>query len=1057
MTRSDAKQLSTTRLDVDLLGGATVKLDGQLLPDFDSPRLQRLLVHLCSEGGVSRTRLAFDLWPDSTETQARGNLRKLLYDLRRVLPDAESFVEFGPHALRWRLGPTVSVDVVDFNAAWERGDLKAAAAVYGGDLLPACYDDWVLAERDQLRTRALDVLLKLAADALEAGDFDQATRCARRALAVDELNEPAYRLLIRAVAGQGDRAQGIRAYHRCVGLLRRHLGVEPDPETEAVYQSLLSGGYRPAAGGAPPVSAPSVAPLVGRSAELAQVMRAWEAAALGSAQMVLIEGEAGIGKTRLAEEVERLVGARGFAVVRSRSYGSFGRASWGSVIDWIRSEPLFSRIDRMEPAVRSEVARLVPELDAQARPRARSIGDAARKHLLDALTSAVFGNGPILLAIDDLQWCDKGTIELIGFAMRAAPQARVLVLGTVRAEELDDDHPVSALRLDLDGDGKLTAIVLDRLDADATAELAAQITGAELSSGSARQLWEETEGTPLFVVEAARTGLEADGLWRSMTPTVKAVISARLGKLSVDARRLAEVASVVGRSFSVEVLAGAAALDDDRLVDAIDELWRRHIVREHAGVYDFSHDRIREVAYGLVAPARRSRLHASVAKVLEAGGGLDKGMAGVVAGHYEQAGLISEAVEALVASGRRSVEVFALDDAMAAFRRGLALLEQLPAGHRRDEAELALRTSLAVPLLARQGYGSDAVRDVYLRAVVLCERLGHPVDPEILRGLGLAALMTCRFDRSMFYARALLAQDGAEPTAGAEGHYLVGVSAFWTGDLRASEEHLQQAIVAFQPDYGADHLVRYGQDPKAVCMIRLAVTRLWAGRPGLSDRTERAALDYSRNLGHPTTEGYVRMYACLLAVERHQPEELQRHLSAGEDCWSEQGLGYFQAIGKLLRSWHGALTDPSAATRSLADLAEWGPQGQTLHFSYGLTLLARAQLLAEDLDGGRATVERALRWTARHEQRYMEAELRRIDGELLAAEGSTDQAIESFGDALKVAGAQGSSWFALGAAASLVRLRRNPKSLGLLRQVLESIEGGADLPAVQGARRMAAR
>ncbi|HYO00271.1 MAG TPA: AAA family ATPase, partial [Actinomycetota bacterium] len=736
----------------------------------------------------------------------------------------------------------------------------------------------------RLTSQALTSLLELASQSLATLSFDAAAEYAGRAVSIDYLCEPAYRLLMQAHAGRGDRGEGLRAYHRCAEVLRQQIGVEPQSATREVYESLLTNGPAVTDAPVPQSIALPATPLVGRSAELAVAMDAWRSATSDRARLLLVEGEPGIGKTRLGEEVAQLVSGEGHAVARSRAYQAAGGPSWGPVIDWIRSEPVRPTLDRLAPEWLAEIARLLPELraDPAAQPRAEPVSEIARRRLFDALIRALFGgNRPILLVIDDLQWCDRESLEMIGFALRAAPASPCLVLGTVRSEEIDDDHPLSTLRLNLARDGVLTEIPLGRLDSKATLELATIVGGAELDEETAGALWRETEGMPLFVVEAIRTGSKPAGGRTEITPTVKAVITARLAQLSVPARRLAEVAATVGRSFTVEVLAAAEPMEEDDLVEAIDELWRRQIVREQWGAYDFSHDRIREVAYGLIAPARRRRLHASVARALDG----DPAVASVVAAHYEEAGLVDDAVRALLVAGRRSVEVFALEDAVVALRRGLALLEQLPVGRRREEMELALRTALGVPLVAREGYGSDSVQDVYQRAMVLCQRLGRQVDPEVLRGLGLASLMSCRFDRAATLAEALLKQAGDDPTAETEGHYLMGVNEFWRGDFQRSVRHLQRAIDSYRPEIGPEHLTRYGQDPKAVCMVRLAITRLWMGDRQEARRLANEALEFASTLNHPTSEGYVRMYTGILAAELEDVEDLDRQVTEGEAIW----------------------------------------------------------------------------------------------------------------------------------------------------------------------------
>jgi DNA-binding SARP family transcriptional activator len=1059
---TDGRGGARARLEVRLLGEATVKLDGNRLAGFDSPRLQRLLAQLSlDEGGRDRARLAFELWTDSTESQARANLRKLLHDLRRALPDAERLVEMGHQSIRWRTGAPVSVDLVEVRAALARGDLAGAAQHYGGDLLPACYDDWVIAERERLRAQAVDVLLRLGKEASSSGGDDSAAAFARRALAIDSVCEPAYRLLMLAKARSGDRAEALRAYHRCVEVLDRELGVEPHDATRAAYESLHA--PTPSTAQAPGLSAvvPPSSPLVGRAAEYEAVLAVWEATAQGRAHLLLVTGEVGIGKTRLVEELARAVGAQGVPVARTRSYQAAGRPPWGPVVDWIRSGALRTNLDRLEPVWLTEVARLLPELRTTRPdlPPPAPVSEAARHHLFDALSRALTaGDRPLLLVIDDLQWCDAETVEMIGFLIRAVPAAPVLVAGTVRADEVDGSHPATGLRLGLARDGAVTEVALGRLDPTATADLAAGLIGRSLESSAADRLWRETEGHPLFVVEAARTGMPTGGR-TSLSPTVHAVISARLAQLSPAARDLVEVAATVGRSFTVEVLAAACGAKADDLADALDELWQRQIVRELGPGYDFTHDRIREVVDDLTPPARRRRLHAAVAGALAQTHRDDPGVvSALLARHYELAGMLREAVVAHAGAGQRSVEVFALEDAIGAFRHALVLLERLPADRWRDGRELELRVAMAVPLVAREGYGSDAVRDAYERALAICHRLGRDADPPVLRGLGLASLMACRFDRASQLGDALLVHDGVRnPTAGTEGHYLLGVSAFWRGNLTGAIGHLLAAVDAFRDENSDEHLALYGQDPKAVCTVRLALAELWSGHPGVSRALAADALKRALSLDHPTTTGYVRLYTAMLEAERDQPAALAEEVAAGEAIWSGQRLGYFMTVGRLLRNWLGVLTGEQSATGELADaVAGWRHRAQTLHFTYGLLLLTRARLRAGEAEAGRVSAAEAIRWSTALDQGYLEAELRRLDGELLVLAGERSAGLDAFGHSLDLARSQGSRWFELKTACSLACHDPGPRTQALLERALATLDQGWELPLLGEARSLLA-
>ena len=707
-------------LKVILLGDVRVELGGRRLPGFESTRLQRLLAYLSFSEGHSRARLAYELWPDSTESQALGNLRKLVYDLRLVLPEADAFLEVTQQTLRWRPAGPVAVDLVEFRQLLNTGDLAGAVSRYGGDLVPGSYDDRILAERERLRTEAAGAFLRLAAKSSESGDHASAAGFARRALGIDNLSEPAYRALMTACARLGDRVEAYRTYHRCVEVLRKELGVEPDVKTRAVYEGLGAGA---SAGG--PMPQPGTSRFVGRRDEFRRALDAWRLPGPTRAHLLLVTGEPGIGKSRLVEELAGMALGEGAAVAHARAYQAAGRPPWGPVIDWLRSPALKSPLDRLEEVWRLELARLVPELRRpdEADRELSADAEAGRRRLFDAL-GRVFagGNRPLLLVLDDLQWCDRETIELIGHLLAGSTQGRLLIAATLRSDEVDPPGPLHPLRTSSEREGLLTEIELGRLDSDSSAELASGLLGRQLTPADAKRLWSDTEGQPLFIVEAARTGLSATGP-SSFSRTVRAIISSRLSQLSDPARRLVEAAATVGRSFSPKILAEVVGSTEDELVDALDEAWRRQILREQNGGYDFSHDRIREVAYDLIAPARRRSLHRAAAAALEGEG---SGMDSAIAVHYEAAGMVSEAVAAHLRAGRRSVEVFALDDAIGTYRRALLLLERVVSGRVREEAELELRMALAVPLVAREGYGSDAVQDCYARATVLCERLGRP-------------------------------------------------------------------------------------------------------------------------------------------------------------------------------------------------------------------------------------------------------------------------------------------------------------------------------------------
>src|SRR4029434_7400330 len=265
------------RLEVRLLGAVEIILDGRRLRAFNSLRLQRFLALIALRSDPQhRSRLAFELWPDSDEPQARTNLRKLLHEFRHSLPDIGAFVEIDNETVWWiPTGPS-AVDVLRFREAMAAGDFELAARLYSGDLLPACYDDWVLGERAKLRTEAYGALVRLTEEAAARDDHKDTIRHAQRLIDLEPTDEAAVRLQMGAHLALGDRAAALRAYHRCAEALERDLAVPPGEAIGAMYRQVRGGTLnRDEAQGEAPVAE---SPFVGRDRELNQLNKAWNAA-----------------------------------------------------------------------------------------------------------------------------------------------------------------------------------------------------------------------------------------------------------------------------------------------------------------------------------------------------------------------------------------------------------------------------------------------------------------------------------------------------------------------------------------------------------------------------------------------------------------------------------------------------------------------------------------------------------------------------------------------------------------------------------------------------------
>lgn len=1044
------------RLEIRLLGAVEVILDGRRLGAFDSLRLQRFLALVALRRDLQhRSRLAFELWPDSDERQARTNLRKLLHEFRHSLPDIGEFVESDNEVVRWIPRGPSEVDVLRFRDAMAAGDLELAARLYKGDLLPACYDDWVLDERARLRAEAYGVLVRLTEEAAGRGDHAAMIRHAQSIIDLEPTDEEAVRIQMEAHLALGDRSAALRSYHRYAEVLGRDLALEPGEAIESMYRELRANTPHREELTGEETAPVAESPFVGRELELDRLIQAWKAAQDGRAHLVLVSGEPGIGKSRLALELGRRVRAEAQVVASARAYEAAGRLPWGPVVDLLRSDALRSHIDTLGSVWRAELARLLPELlEGYPPPAPSRSGDLAERHrLFDAVSRVLVGDHPRLLIVDDLQWCDTETIEMIGFVVRSRPTAPVLIVGTVRSEEVPEHHPLVGLTDALGHDNAVTIVRLDRLDESTTATLAARLRNAEeIDPDLAARLWAETEGNPLFVIEVLRAGVSPEGRQAALTPTMRAVLGARLGQLPDGARQLAEVAAVIGRPFSVDLLVSATGIDEPALVDHLDELWRRRIIRDQGPTYDFSHDKLRAVALETLSPARRRRLHRAVAKAIAAEFRHDLAAASPqMAAHYDQAGLVEPAIDAYRVAGARAVAVSALDEAVSMFRRALLLLPELPPSPRRDALELDIRIALGSPLVALEGYGSHGAHQLYERALSLSRQLHRAVDPPILRGLGLARLQGCRFDESSEMGQALVDHESHDPIARTEGQYLLGVSAFWRGDLASARQYLEGAIDTYDLSRRQEHLTLYAQDPRAVCLVRLAWVDLWAGDAGRADERTRSALELAVDLDHFMTLWYVLTYAAIIAAESEDLVRLAELLGDAELLRERLPERYLTIVGDALRGWLDVCAgSPRGIERIVESVARSRVEGESLHLTYTLLLLARALGMVGELQEGRAAAREGLSLTERRNQRYLEAELWRIDGELAYRCGESD-AVASLRRAVEVADGQGASWLALRALHSLASRQPDQALRERLGDLVETVPSGHDLPAFRAA------
>lgn len=623
---------NTDVLHISLLGQFRLRWGETAVLHLDTPSHQALLAYLVlyANKNHSRQHLAFTFWPNSTEAQARTNLRKAIYYLRHILPQVDQFLYADRYVLMWPGSMAYLLDVNEFIKASyqaqrattpteQRHFLETAIISYHGDLLPGHYEEWTLAYRETLRQQYLDCLTQHIHLLEKANEYAAAANSARRLLQADPLCETAYRRLMRLQALCGDRTGALRTYQSCTAALERELHILPSRPTEAAYRRLLGSEIMSNA------RLEACWPLVGRAQAWSILQAAWQRAVRERPLLVLIRGEAGIGKTHLAEELLDWAARQAVPILRSAGHAPTHSLPYAAVANLIRGTAVYEPLHEMDDAHLREIGRLLPELLSQ-RPdliRPCPLGQTwQQERFFSALTYPVLRlPQPFLLFIDDLQWCDEATLEWLCFLLHCDPQAHFLLLGTTRDDEIGHAHPLGRLCSDLQHNDRFIQIDPSRLTPLETTTLASHVTGCTLSSAQADRLFTETEGVPLFVVEMAgqivgfeRSAMTSDLCQVDGLPAkVRSLLDERLVSLSPTARAVVELAATIGRSFGFDLLAAAGTLPPPALVLALDELCRRRILLE-AGVdtYSFSHEKLRQVVCAAMSRTRRQWLRSQV-------------------------------------------------------------------------------------------------------------------------------------------------------------------------------------------------------------------------------------------------------------------------------------------------------------------------------------------------------------------------------------------------------------------------------------------------------------
>jgi DNA-binding SARP family transcriptional activator len=620
-------------LRIKLFGEFSLMAGDSPITGLQSERLQALLAFILLHQDVplSRQQIAVHLWPEAIDADAKANLRRRLHELKQLIPGSDRWLHVEPKTVQWLQRDDCWVDVVAFEVAISTAHtdqaqsaqqaLEQAASLYQGDLLPSCYDDWIVPYREQMRQHAIASLDSLIICLADQHQSRPAIRYAQQLQRIDPLYEPAYAHLMRLHAQMGDRASALRVYHQCMTTLQAELGVNPSPATCKLYEELLILDEVPS----PPTCAANIPssvvnlsslvpeapkrqvvpitelPLIGREREWATIQM-WRSRCLQNEhpEVLLLLGEPGIGKTRLLEELVKTVQTtdsyvlwgRGFEAEMLRPYGV-----WGDIFQAIGATKFLD-----------EMRSLTLNAESSATLNRGRLFDLGVQFIAQLAETA-----PVLIVLDDIQWLDETSIAFLHYVIRLLGQ-QVLFACAARKREIETNLPADRFIHTLHREHRIHTVELMPLDHSQTLILA-QTVGYDADDD---RIFSGSGGNPLFTLEIVRAQAQSN---RVTPDTLEKLIQGRLRQLDESTRELMPWMAALGHSFNPTTLARVADFPLPRLLNAIDQLEQHGIIRPGSTIesqvsYNFAHDIVRQVAYEQFSEPRRKLIHTHIAQTL---------------------------------------------------------------------------------------------------------------------------------------------------------------------------------------------------------------------------------------------------------------------------------------------------------------------------------------------------------------------------------------------------------------------------------------------------------
>jgi class 3 adenylate cyclase/predicted ATPase len=800
-------------------------------------------------------------------------------------------------------------------------------------------------------------------------------------------------------------------------------------------------------------------PLVGREEELGLVLRRWEQAKEGEGQVVLLEGEPGIGKSRLTQAVHERMAKEPHIWLRYQCLPYYRHSAFYPFmvqIEWAarfaRDDTPEQKLDKLEALLAQStdvVADVVPLFAAllsiptgDRYPPLHLSPQQQKTQTIEALVAQMVGlsrHQPVLCTFEDVHWSDPTSLEVLALVVHQVQDERVVVVITYRPEF---DAPWTAAT-------HVTALTLNRLSRAQSTVLVEHITaGKVLPDEVLVQIVTKADGVPLFVEELTKTVVEAGFLDEradryvlvgplpplAIPTTLQDSLTARLDRLG-PVKDVAQIGAAIGREFSYDLLKAVTSRCDTELQEALSQLVDAELLF-HRGQppearYRFKHALVQDTACTSLLRRRRQQLHTRIATVLEERFPSIADMEPeVLAHHYTEAGLCEKAVVYWKRAGEKAIRRSANVEAISHLTQGLEVLTTLPDTPERIQQELMLHIALGIPLTATRGWAAPAVEGAYTRARVLCRQVGEtPQLFPVLRGLHIFYALRGELGTAQELGEQCLtlAQRVEDPALLLEAHQLLGVALFFSGEITPARTHFEQGISLYNPQHHHSHAFLYGGADPGVACLSYGAWILWLlGYPDQALVRSDEAFTLAQELSHPLSLGFALTFAAHLYHFRREEQMARERAEAAMVLSTEQEFALFLALGAVLRG--RALARQDQEEEGMAQMRQGmtavRTMGQELIRPWCLAQLAEACGMLGQIEEGLTVLAEAIAQVDKTGERWSESELHRLKGVLLLSGSAVHQTeVETcFLQALDIASSQQSKSLELRAATSLASL-----------------------------------